>query len=98
MHINKSTNTGQARDCDHGHPLSPDTGIFRVHKGDLPTRAERQREYRESMRRLGYKRLDVWISPKLWAKLEPHLGQFKNTHPGASLVEFLEELEIERPE
>ena len=69
------------------------------HMGVMPTRAERQRDWRDSMRRQGYRRLDIWISPKLWAKLEPHLDpRFRDSHPGASLVDFLDTLEILPPE
>jgi hypothetical protein len=60
----------------------------------MPTRAERQRQYRESLRRQGYKRLDIWISPALFTKLRPHIGRYGDSHPAASLVDFLEELEI----
>lgn len=59
--------------------------------------AQYQREYRASLKRQGYKRLDVQISPRLWAKLRPWLGPHAYTHPGSSLVEFLESLELEEP-
>jgi hypothetical protein len=59
------------------------------------TPAERQKEYRDSLTRQGYRRLDIWIPPKVWRKLEPHLREYGGgTHPGHALVRFLEELEI----
>jgi len=59
------------------------------------TPTERQREHRASMRRLGWRRLDISISPLLWKRLEPHLREYgSNTYPGAALVSLLENLEI----
>lgn len=80
--------------------MSKYSGLFPSQRGQaMPTRAERQREWREWQRRNGYKRLDIWISPKLWVKLKSHLDpRYRDSHPGASLVDFLESLEITPPE
>ena len=56
--------------------------------------AQYQRERRAMLKRRGYKRLDIEISPQLWAKLKPHLSSDAECYPGAALVEFLENLEI----
>lgn len=54
-----------------------------------------QSQRRTSLTRRGYKRLDITIDPRTWAKLLPHLQEYGvRTHPGAALVSFLEDLEI----
>jgi len=53
---------------------------------------QRQRQRRQRLKNIGYKRLDVYISPKLFKQLRPHLGRYGDSHTGASLVKFLEGL------
>ena len=56
----------------------------------LPTQTERQRQRRESLRKKGYRRLDVYIEPKLFKRLLPYIQQYGGeTHPGYALVAWL---------
>lgn len=66
----------------------------------LPTQAERQRTRREYLRKKGYRRLDVYISPKLFKRLLPYIQPYGgDTHPGLALVAWLDsELEEYEPE
>ncbi|QSA97734.1 hypothetical protein [Methylococcus sp. EFPC2] len=58
-------------------------------------RAERQKAWRDAQRKAGYRRLDIWLDPKTWRKLYPHLReQIRDTHPGAAVTEFLDTLEM----
>ena len=58
----------------------------------MPSTAEKQRDYRKSLKSRGYKRLDIQISPKLFKQLRPHLGRYGDSHTGVQLVLFLEKL------
>jgi hypothetical protein len=54
-----------------------------------------QSKRREFLAKLGYKRLDITLSPRTWKKLLPHLQDYGvNTYPGAALANFLDDLEI----
>jgi len=58
-------------------------------------RAEYRRKHRMALAALGYRRLDITISPHLWARLEPHLrGYGGDDFPGSALVEWLENLDL----
>jgi hypothetical protein len=55
------------------------------------TPTERQRKYRERLKREGYQRIELNIPPELWAELEPLLAGYYHgrTHPGHGMVRLL---------
>lgn len=57
------------------------------------TSAQYQRERRELNRRRGVRRLDIEINPKLMERLQRELAEYgAYTHPGAALMQWLEEV------
>jgi hypothetical protein len=63
------------------------------------TSAEYQRERREYNRRRGVRRLDIEIEPKLMARLQRELADYgADTHPGAALVDWLNDVLDDLPE
>ncbi|CAD6882055.1 hypothetical protein [Methylomonas albis] len=61
--------------------------------------AEYQRERRELNRRRGVRRLDIEINPKLMARLQRELAEYgAYTHPGAALVDWLNDVLEDLPE
>jgi hypothetical protein len=54
-----------------------------------------QRKFRAERNLAGYKRLDIYIPPELWAKLQPHLEPYGGEKfPGYALVKFLKDVEF----
>jgi hypothetical protein len=54
--------------------------------------AEQQRERRERLRKQGYRRLDLYLSPDLFARLLPHIRPHGgDRYPGFGIARLLEE-------
>lgn len=57
--------------------------------------AESQRKYRQKLKDEGFMRVEIFISPELWAKMRPYLDQYKGyggLQPGRAIVDFLSDL------
>jgi hypothetical protein len=54
-----------------------------------------QRKFRAERNLAGYKRLDVYIPPELWATLQPLLEPYGGEKfPGYALIQFLKDVEF----
>jgi hypothetical protein len=57
---------------------------------DPEFRRQWQRHYRESQKSLGYRRIELCLPPKVWARLEKELEpQSARTHPGSALADWI---------
>lgn len=55
-----------------------------------------QRDYRKRLRGVGYRKVELSLSPRLIASLEKHLKEYGFiTHPGAAITDLLEEMVIQ---
>ncbi len=55
----------------------------------LPTRPERQRARRAYLKKLGYRKAEIWIETELFERLQPYLEEYGRTHLGAAIHELL---------